>query len=26
MALATGRNRSSMGQDVDRKHRTEIDA
>ncbi|MGC8718849.1 MAG: ketopantoate reductase family protein [Thermodesulforhabdaceae bacterium] len=26
VALATGRNRSSMGQDVDRKHRTEIDA
>ncbi|MCX7822525.1 MAG: 2-dehydropantoate 2-reductase [Syntrophobacterales bacterium] len=26
VAVATGRNRSSMGQDVDRKHRTEIDA
>jgi len=26
VARATGRNRSSMGQDVDRKHRTEIDA
>lgn len=26
VALATGRNRSSMGQDVDRKHRTEIEA
>jgi 2-dehydropantoate 2-reductase len=26
VAKATGRNRSSMGQDVDRKHRTEIDA
>ncbi|MEJ5300823.1 MAG: 2-dehydropantoate 2-reductase [Thermodesulforhabdaceae bacterium] len=26
VAQSTGRNRSSMGQDVDRKHRTEIDA
>lgn len=26
IALSTGRNRSSMGQDVDKKHRTEIDA